>query len=85
MSMIPPNRVAYTPAGRIVRGRIISTAVVIGVPNGGTRSLPADPGTSLPSGRVRLPARKELPADLTTSAPPSSEPAQAPSDASSPG
>lgn len=73
------NKIIFTPVSTAVRGRILSYDYRAGVSDGGTRSVPAELGSTKLSGRTRATGPKEHPEKLSTSLP-SLEPAKAPTD-----
>ena len=81
------NPIAYTPLSSPSRARILTAVYSTGAAAGGVRSLPADLGTSQPSGRVRPSAVKEHPTSASSSLPvlaPAQSPVQGLSDGPSP-
>jgi hypothetical protein len=71
------NRINYAPAAKTVRGRIMNLSIAHAAVNGGTRSLPAEIGSSRLPSRIRQPSRKEHPEAPSTSLP-SLEPVEEP-------
>jgi hypothetical protein len=78
-----PAAPVYTRVSTPVRARTYQAVIVTEFPLGGTRSLPADIGSTRSSEKVRPASQREHPTDISISAMPL-EPVQEPVGATSP-